>query len=94
MSGAHPSAVEPRAKLGFDTIATLHLSRVPEPVLAVLELRQCAPDEVVRTAPGTCEVFGKLGERPVLVEVQAAGFTLMLGQERAIHVEQPLLPRT
>jgi hypothetical protein len=94
MSGAHPSAAEPRTEVCLETVATLQLRSVAEPVLAVLELRQCAPDEVVRTAPGTCEVFGKLGERPVLMEVQAAGFTLMLGQERAVHVEQPLLPRT
>jgi hypothetical protein len=93
MSGAHPGAAEPRTEVCFKTVATLQLGSVAEPILAVLELRQRSLNEIVRTAPGTSEMFGKLGERPVLVEVQAAGFTLMLGQERAVHVEQPLLPR-
>jgi hypothetical protein len=93
MSGAHPRAFEPRPKICFHAIATIHLRRVPEPVLAVLELRERAPDEVVRSAARAGEMLSKLGERPVLVEVQAAGFTLVLGQERAIYVEQPLLPR-
>ena len=65
----------------------------PSRVLEVLELRQRAAHQVVGAAAGAREVLGELGERPVLVEVQAAGLALVLGEHGAVDVEEPLLPR-
>ena len=63
-----------------------------ETVFEVFELRQRAPHEIVGAAAGAREMLGELGERPVLVEVQPAGFALVVRQHGAIDVEEPLLP--
>ena len=81
------------AQLGLDAVPPLHLGRVAEALLEVLELRKRAADQVVRAAARALQVLGELGERPVLVEVQPAGLTLVLGEQRAVDVEQPLLRR-
>ena len=81
------------AQIGLDTIAAIELGGVSEAVLEMLELRQRAPDEIVGAAARAREMLGKLGERPVLMEVQAAGLTLVLGEHGAVDVEEPLLPR-
>ena len=64
---------------------------MPEAILEVLELCQCPANEVVGAAPRACEVLGKLGERPVLVEMEPAGFALVVGEHGAVDVEEPLL---
>jgi len=63
----------------------------PEAILEVLELCQRPANEVVGAAPGACEMLGKLGERPVLVEMEPAGLALVTGEHGAVHVEEPLL---
>jgi len=63
-----------------------------EAVLEMLELCQRAPDEIVGSAACAREVLGKLGERPVLVEVESAGLALVLGEYRAVDIKEPLLP--
>ena len=64
---------------------------MPETILEVLELCQRAANEVVGAAPGACEMLGKLGERPVLVEMEPAGLALVIGEHGAVHIEEPLL---
>ncbi len=64
-----------------------------EAVLEMLELCQRAPDEIVGPAACAREVLGKLGERPVLMEVESAGLALVLGEHRAVDIKEPLLPR-
>ena len=66
---------------------------MPEAILEVIKLRERATDEVVGATASAREVFGELGERPVLVKVQAAGLALMVGEQGAVDVEQPLLHR-
>jgi hypothetical protein len=38
-------------------------------------------------------MLGKLGERPVLVEVEAACLALVVREHGAVDVKKPLLPR-
>jgi len=66
---------------------------VSEPRLEMLELRKRAPDEIVGPTTRAREVLGKLGERPVLVEVEAARLALVLGEHGAVDVKEPLVPR-
>ena len=60
--------------------------------LEMLQLRQRTPDEIVRAAARAREMLGDLGERPVLMEVQAAGLTLVIREHGTVDVEEPLLP--
>ena len=82
------------AKLGFDTVTTLQFGRMAEALLEVLELGERAAHEVVGSAPRALKMLGELGERPVLVQVQAAGRVLMLGEQCAVDVEEALLRRS
>jgi hypothetical protein len=82
------------AKLGFDTVTTLQLSRMAEALLEVLELGERAAHQVVGSAPRAVKMLSELGERPILVEVQAAGRALVLGEHCAIDVEETLLGRS
>ena len=54
------------------------------------ELCERAADEVVGAAATHSEGLGELGVRPVLVETQAAGLALVVGENGAVDVEQPL----
>src|SRR5580698_6316823 len=62
-----------------------------EALLEVLELGERATNEVMRPTAGALQVLGELGERPVLMEMQAACLALVLGEQRAVDVKQPLL---
>lgn len=66
---------------------------MPEAVLEMLELRKRAPDEIMGAAACAREMLGKLGERPVLVEVEAACLALVVREHGAVDVKKPLLPR-
>ena len=59
----------------------------------MLELGQPPADQVVGTAPAAAQVLGQLGEGPVLVEVEAAGLPLAVGEQPAVDVEEPLEAR-
>src|SRR5207302_6691989 len=78
------------AELGFDRIATTQLGFVAETLLESCELRRGPAHQVVRGAPRAPEALGDLAVRPVLVQVQPASLALMLGETRAVDVEQAL----
>ena len=84
-------AAQAGSQRSLDSVAPRQLGGVPEALLVMSELDECPANEVVRAAPGALEVLGELGERPVVVEVQAAGIALVLGEQRAVHVQQALL---
>jgi hypothetical protein len=92
-SGAHCCYAQAGAKAGLDAIPAVELGCVPKTILEVIKLRQRPTDEIVGATASAREVFGELGERPVLVKVQAAGLALMVGEQGAVDVEQPLLHR-
>jgi hypothetical protein len=94
MSGTHSGSAQAGSQPGLDTITAVELGGMAESCLEVLELRQRAAHQIVGAAAGALEVLGKLGERPVLVEVQAARVALVLGEQGAVDVEKPLLPDT
>ena len=94
--GVEHQAPLPRARstcarrLGLDAVAAVELGGEAEPLLEALQLRERPPHQVVGAAAGAAQVLGELGDRPVLVEVQAAGLALMVGEHGAVDVEQPL----
>jgi hypothetical protein len=45
----------------------------------------------MRTTASALEVLGELGDRPILVEVEAAGLALVIGEQGAEHVEEALM---
>jgi hypothetical protein len=92
-SGGHHSDGQTGAQIGLEAIAAIEFGGMSKALLEMLELCQCPPDEIVGTAARAREVLGKLGERPVLVEVETAGLALVLGEHRAVDVKEPLLPR-
>ena len=61
-----------------------------QPRLAVLELGQAPAHQVVGAAAAAAQVLGQLGEGPVLVQVEAAGLALAVGEQAAVDVEQTL----
>ena len=91
--GADRAGCQACAQSGLDAVAALELGGVAEAVLEVRELGQRAADEVMGAAARACEVLGELGEGPVLVEMQPAGLTLVLGEQGAVDVKEALLPR-
>jgi hypothetical protein len=91
-SGSHQLDGETGAKIRLETITAVELGGVPEALLEMLELGQRAPNEIVGSASRACEVLGKLGERPVLVEVKAACLALMVREHGSVDVKEPLLP--
>ena len=81
------------AQAGLEAVATVELGSVSEAVLEMIELSECAADQVMGAAPSTREMLGELRERPVLMEVEPAGLALVLGEHRAVDIKEPLLPR-
>jgi hypothetical protein len=92
-SGGHHSDGETGAQICLEAIAAIEFGGMSEALLEMLELCKCAPDEIVGTAACAREVLGKLGERPVLVEVEAARLALVFCEHGAVDIKEPLLPR-
>jgi hypothetical protein len=92
-SGGHHSDGQTGAQVRLKPVATIELGGMPEALLEMLELCERSPDEIVGAAARAREMLGKLGERPVLVEVEAACLALVLGEHGAVDIKEPLLPR-
>jgi hypothetical protein len=41
-------------------------------------------------APAAAQALGQLGEGPILVQVQPAGLALVIGEQRAVDIEEAL----
>jgi len=78
-------------QLGLDGVAAIQFGCQPKTLLEVLELGDSSPDQVVGTAARALEVLGELGDRPVLVEMEAAGLALVVGEQATEHVEETLM---
>src|ERR1700730_9325079 len=87
----HAGATQLITQAFLEGVATLQLRRVSQAVFKVLQLGEPAPHQVVGATARAAKLLCELGERPVLVEMQTAGFPLVRGQQRAVHVEKPLV---